>query len=649
MKAHKKDIKACEARTPITWRKVVVIFALMIFAYSSAINGGFIWDDDSYVTNNFALCTSQGFSDIWLKIGTTPQYYPLVFTIFWTAYHLWGLNPLGYHLVNVVLHFVSALLVWLVLLHLQIPGAFWAASIFALHPVHVESVAWITELKNVLSGVFYLLSFLFYFKFLESEERHKKSGIHLWWRYGVSLFFFLCALLSKTVTATLPAAILLVLWWKKGRFPWREMGRLFLFFILAVWFGKLTVGIEKSGVGAMGEEWDFSFVERILIAGSVIWFYFAKLIWPHPLIFTYPRWDINAGVWWQYFFPIAVVGVLFGLWRLRKAVGRGPLTAALFFIGTLFPALGFFNVYPMRFSYVADHFQYLASLGIITLFSAAVHHGLKKKGWLFPRPQEYAILGVILFTFSVLIWRQGWAYQNVFTIFTDVINKNPTSWMAYNNRGVEFLNRNLLDQAFVDFHKAIEIKPDYTEAYHNLGLVYAAKKDYEQALANFNWALRSNPRFFMGYANRGLAYTEMGKRDLAILDYNRALKINPMFELGYIRRGTFYAREKKYDLALADFNRAVKINPYYVDAYVNRGQIYLQQKAWDLALREYNKALAVWPQSPDAHFWRSQIFEARGDFQKAYDDLTTAQRFGYPVLEKDIQRVTARLVEVLGD
>ena len=278
-----------------------LLLLITLIAYIPAIQGGFVWDDNRYLTENQTLKSLQGLKKIWVNPNSTPQYYPLVFSTFWLEYRLWGLRPTGYHLVNVLLHALSTLLLYRLLLYLNLPGAWLAAAVFALHPVQVESVAWVTERKNVLSGFFYFASAFCLFRFFGiAGEKKEKSG--LWW-YCAGLLLFACALLSKTVTCTLPAAMLLVLWWKKDRLKGREVAALAPFFALGLLMGLATVWLEQQQVGAIGSEWNSSLGERFLIAGRALWFYLGKLVWPAELIFNYPRWQVDASVWWQYIYP----------------------------------------------------------------------------------------------------------------------------------------------------------------------------------------------------------------------------------------------------------------------------------------------------------------------------------------------------------
>ena len=408
-------------------------------------------------------------------------------------YQFWGLDPLGYHVDNVLLHTINAIILWRVLIFLGIPAAWLVSAIFALHPVHVESVAWITERKNVLSGFFYLLSLFTFLRFyfpgqlvFPSENPIKNRSSVL---YGVSLFFFVCALLSKTVTCTLPAVIFLLFWWKQNHIHLKIVQLMAPFFVIGLGFATLTRWLEKVNVGALGSEWDFSFWDRFLIAGQALWFYIGKLIWPFPIIFTYPRWNIDDSVWWQYLYPATFLLLILILWALRNKIGRGPLTAILFFSGSLFPALGFFNIYPMRFSFVADHFQYLASIGILLVIVGGITR-LTKKGAL-------ASSILLLLFLGYLTWEQVPVYKNVFTLWSDTVQKNPNAWMAHYNLGNLFIAEQKTEEAIAQYREAIRIKPDFVDVYNNWGIALLKEGKNKEAITRFRKALELKP----GYAD----------------------------------------------------------------------------------------------------------------------------------------------------
>ena len=332
-------------RNRIFWLWLPALLLATLLAYRPVWHGGLLWDDNAHITAP-DLRGIQGLPRIWFDLGATQQYYPVVHTAFWILYSLWGEQTLAYHLTNILLHVLSAFLLALILRRLSVPGAWLAAMIFALHPVQVESVAWISELKNTLSGAFYLGAALSYLCFAESRRRRF---------YAAGLFLFAMALLSKSVTATLPAGLLILFWWQRRILNLRrDVLPLVPFFALGIAGGLLTVWVERTLIGAEGAEFNFNLIERCLIAGRAIWFYLAKLVWPVHLVFQYPRWQIDSGAVWQYLYPLGAMLLLAGLWKVRKR-SRAPLAAMVFYCVTLFPALGFFNVYPFVFSFVADH------------------------------------------------------------------------------------------------------------------------------------------------------------------------------------------------------------------------------------------------------------------------------------------------------
>src|ERR1700736_1535066 len=402
------------------WFLALALFVVTMIAYSPAWNGQPIWDDDAHLTSP-ELRSLPGLTQIWTQLGSTQQYYPLVHTIFWIEHRLWGDAPIFYHLVNVFLHVASALLLFKILADLRIPGAWVAAAIFALHPVQVESVAWISELKNTLSGVFFLSTILVYLRF--DQTRNGRA-------YFVALGLFGLGLLSKSVIAILPAAILVVLWWKRGRLSLKSDVRpLIPFFAIGMSGGLLTAWVEHHFIGAEGSIFNFSLLERTLIAGRAFWFYLSKLFWPATLTFIYPRWNLNSSVWWQYLFPLVAGLALVVLWAVRRK-SRGPLASVLIFIAILFPVLGFLNVYPFIFSFVADHLQYLASMAVITLVAAGVTLLLDR--WQ-DRHRVLAPLvpAALVSALALLTWRQSHLYADPVTLYQATLSDNPDCWLAH--------------------------------------------------------------------------------------------------------------------------------------------------------------------------------------------------------------------------
>ncbi len=385
-------------------RNVYILAAMLVIAvflaYWPAIHGAFVWDDDDYVSKNELLTAPDGLHRIWFSLDSPSQYFPLVYTTFRMEYAMWGLETTGYHVVNILLHLANAFLVYLVLRRLSIKGAWLAAAIFALHPVHLESVAWITERKNVLSTLFYLLTVLSWMRFRDKAE---------WKYYGLSLVLSALALFAKTTACTIPAALLLVSWIRRERIGMREFALMVPFVAFGIGMGLTSIWWERNRQGTMGAEFDLTIAERLLVAGRALWFYLGKLVWPARLTFSYPGWIIDPLQPLQYLWLAGCAIVAGVLWWFRRTVGRGPIAAGAFFVASLVPMLGFFSLYTFRYSFVADHYQYMASIGPIALLAA----GLMKFGERMKAQQvvRYILPGLILVTLGTLTWTQAHAYQ----------------------------------------------------------------------------------------------------------------------------------------------------------------------------------------------------------------------------------------------
>lgn len=608
VKNPQKNLKAESTATRPDW--TILLGALVIIigafvAYFPAIRAGFIWDDPDYVVNNQLLRSFDGLVRIWTAPTELPQWYPLVHTTFWIEYHLWQLWPMGYHIDNVILHIGSALLLWRLLRKLEVPGAWLAGAIFALHPVHVESVAWITERKNVLSCFLYLLSLATYLKWdaLRADPQ-QKPGKKLYW---IAFAFFIAALLSKTVVATLPASIAVILWWKRGTLRRRDISPLVPMLLVGAGMGLLTAYLEVHHVGAQSDrivELNLSLLERTLIAGRAVWFYAAKLVWPWPLMFIYVQWKpISPAIVWQWIFPIGVAGVLGILFSMRQKITRGPLAAFMIFCGTLFPALGFFNVYPMRFSYVADHFQYHASMAMIALLAAIL--------WRYGR----AYASVVLLPLAIITLIRTPVYHDAETLWRHTLAQNPNSWIVRINLGELLIkradetgNKELLDQAIEQYEAGVRVAPHIHETHANLGSALAKRGVLDRAMSEFEAALAINPSFVPAMVGIAQIHQRQQRPDLAITGYQKALQIDPRSASANYGMGRLL--EQRGDLAEAamHYRLAVTAAPEDFDSRYNLGTVLLQ-------LRQF----------PEAAYNLQEAARLRGDSAPAWTNLGWAQ------------------------
>ena len=461
---------------------VVGLFAaLALVAWWPVASCGFVWDDDDYVTQNPVLRTWAGLWQIWAEPRSLPQYYPLVHTSFWLEYRLFGLSPLGYHVDNVLLHTFAAWLVFRLCRQLALPLALLPALWFLVHPVHVESVAWVTERKNVLSLVCALLAASCWLRWHDGGTRRD---------LGLGSAWFLGALLAKTVTATLPAALLVVLWWRDGRITRRALLGAVPWLCAGAVLAWLTVHLEAEHVRASDPRFALHGAERLLVAGRAVWFYLGCLAWPVGLCFQYPRWPLDVGDALQWVWPAAVIAVLAAAFALRGRLGRGPLAVSLLFCGTLVPALGFFDVFPFRYSFVADHFQYHASVFVLVGASACAAPWLAQR---LPRAASLALLGLLLAANVALCWQQLRSYRDLDSLWTHTLAQNPRSSLALINLGGAANMRGDPRTAKELSERALEVDPTSHEAWNNLGTIAHSAGDRVTARACYEKALLHKP------------------------------------------------------------------------------------------------------------------------------------------------------------
>jgi tetratricopeptide (TPR) repeat protein len=583
----------------------ILVFLATLIAYLPSLSGDFIWNDSDYVTAP-VLRSVRGLARIWTDIGATQQYYPLLHSAFWMQHRLFGDHTLGYHVVTLLLHAGSALLFARVLRHLidgstakggvpapSYPGAEWlAALLFALHPAHVESVAWITEQKNTLSLAFYLSAALAYLRY--DEERRPRA-------YCLALMLFALSLLCKTVTATLPAALLVAFWWERGRLDWRrDVLPLVPWFALGAAAGLFSSWVEKTYVGAQGADFNLPFIARLLVAGRATWFYAATLAWPFNLNFIYPRWSVDDTVWWQWLFPLGLVAVGAALWSIRRRT-RGPLAAFLFFVGSLFPALGIVNLYGARYSWVWDHWQYLPDLGLLALagigLTACWRMWESRPSWL--GPILVAAMGVFL---GALSWSHCMMFHDNETLYLTTIERNPGSWMAHNNLGLAWSKIPArLDDAIAQYQEALRLKPDIAETHTNLGSAWSSTPGRENdAIAQFEEALRLDPKYADAHFYLANALVAMGRVPEAIQHYEASLRSDPTLAEASNNLGMILCRMGQPQEGIRRIEEAIRMQPDFVQAHFARGAALLQTGRRDEAISEFQRVLALHPDFPPA-------------------------------------------------
>lgn len=635
-----------------SWFWALLLAASVFVAYSQVFGAGYIWDDESHLTRNLCVIGPFGLKEIW----TTAQavYYPLVLTTFWTLHRFVGLNPFPYHFLNVVLHAASAVLLWRVLQLLRVRGAWLGAALWGLHPVMVQSVAWVTELKNTQSCVFYLLSALWFLKWQDRRTEvatsdltsNRSKAIHFPGPLVLSLICFVLATLSKPSVVMLPIVLALCIWWMRGRIRLRDLFSLIPFVLISALASAWTIWEQRFHAHAIGPEWDQTLPERLIIAGKAIWFYAGKLLWPHPLIFIYPRWEIDSSNVVAYLPFLAALAALLVLWFIHANWGRALFFAAAYYVVSLFPVLGFFTVFFFRYSFVSDHFQYLASMGPLALagagittvisrvcstprISASDTNGLQSlaKDVVGSRVRlalTIVVCGIILVSLGFLTWRQTAEYQNLIALYTATLQKNPGCWMAHYNFGIVLSEQGKSDAAIDHYRRAVELRPDYAEAHYNLGRLLVEKGHLEDAIAHYEKAAAINPRDAEAQNNLGVTLFGIGRADEAIAHYQKAIQMQPDYAEASCNLANALIAKGDLDGAIARYTVCLAAVPDQEEARYNLAGALLRRGRIDDAIIQYQKVLEVHPDSADAHANLGSAWLAKRRFHDAITEYKKA-------------------------
>ena len=634
------------------WFWALLLIAFVFIAYAQVFRADFIWDDESHLTQNPCVIGPLGLKEIW----TTAQavYYPLVLTTFWTLHKFVGLNPFPYHLLNVLLHAASAVLLWRILQLLKIRGAWLGAALWALHPVMVQSVAWITELKNTQSCLFYLLSILCFLRWWNGSDRAVTSTFQLE-RSGescsflglvLSLVFFVLATLSKPSVVMLPFVLALCIWWMRGKLRWRDMLTLTPFALISALASAWTIWEQKFHARAIGPDWAQTFSERLIIAGKAIWFYLGKLVWPHPLIFIYPRWNVDPSRGVAYLPLVAAFSVLVVLLLIHAKWSRALFFAAAYYVASLFPVLGFFTVFFFRYSFVSDHFQYLASMGPLALAGAGIAtvvgrlcetrrelasdtDALQHLGSSFAVSKWKVVLrvclcGSLLLSLGFLTWRQTAEYHNLFALYTATLQKNPGCWMAHYNLGIVLSGQGEADQAIDHYKRAVALRPDYAEAHYNLGRLLVEQGQLDEAIVHYERAAAINPADAEAQNNLGVTLFGMGRADDAIAHYQKALEIRSDYAEASCNLASALIAKGDFDGAIARYTACLTAVPDQEEARYNLASALLRKGRTGEAIVQYQKVLQVHPESADAHANLGSAWLAKGRVRDAMAEYTKA-------------------------
>lgn len=580
----------------------LALFLLTLLVYSPVRDAGFIWDDDVMLTGNRQVQSPDGLKAIWFSTELA-DYFPLTSTALWLQWRLWGPDPLGYHVVNVLLHATAALLWWRVFARLRLPGAWFAAALFALHPVNVESVAWITEIKNTLAMVFLALTA---WAFVRWDEKPASIG----W-YALALLAFAGSLLSKTAVVPVPVVMLAYVWWRHGRISRRDAAATVPFFAAAAVLAVVTLWFhEHRALGGMVVR-DDGALARVAGAGWAVWFYLGKLLVPANLAFVYPRWVIDPGNPLVYLPLLALIGLLFGVWRMRGRIGRGPLFAVLWFVVLLLPVLGFVNISYMRHSFVADRWQYFA---LVVPIAALVAVAATK---ITSRLARVAAAAGLLIVAGGLTARQAETYDSVDTLWRATLARNPDAAVAHSEVGNGFLERGQTDQAIEHYEAALRVQPDYGLAHHNYGCALLRKGRTAEAVERFRLAIRHHPALQPAYLYLGRTLLQEGATDEAASHLERAVALQPDLAEARYHLASARLQQGRLDDAVAQFRAAVAHDPGSAQAHNDLGVALIQTGNAPEAREHFGRAVELAPDFSSARNNLARMLQQEGRFADA--------------------------------
>ncbi len=663
------------ARTVRPQRQVLLAAAILVIAflaYIPALHGGFLWDDYAFLKNNWLIHTSDGLRRFWFTTQAE-DYFPLTSSMLWIEWRIWGDHAAGYHVINVLLHAIAAVLVWRVLRRLAVPGAWLAGVLFAVHPVAVASAAWVTERKNTLPMALYLLSLLAWLRFDAAGSHHDgTTGTAKGNRYYLlSLGLFLLALLAKTSIVMLPVVLLMCAWWRRGRIARKDILRSLPFFALALALGLVTVWFQQHNVIRHQIVHPEGWASRVAATGWIAGFYLFKALVPVGLCAVYPRWNVNPASPVAYL-PLALIALGFALlWMRRRSWGRAPLFAMGYFVVMLLPVLGFADMSFMKFSLVADHFQYAALIGVCAFAAAILARAVLAAGWR-GRAGTFAVAACVV-ALAVSTWHRARLYADEQLLWRDEIAREVNPWLAWNNLGnvcfregnmdaaLECIRRSTLlnsryavawlnlgrmnavsgnaGEALKDYSKAIELMPDYASAYNGRGNVQFHAGKYDLALEDYEKAIEFDPYFADAYNDRGNVRVKQGQIADAIRDFDEAVALNPDFAAAYSDRAGAYVRIQEFQQALSDSNRAIALEPNDADFFNNRGVVHEDLKQHELALSDFDRAISLRPNLVNAYISRAIVHYELKDFDKAWKDVAMARQLGGAVQPEFLEQL----------
>jgi tetratricopeptide (TPR) repeat protein len=613
---------------------IALIAGIVLIIYWPAIHGDFILDDDLLLTDNSLIKAPDGLTHIWFT-SEAIDYWPVTNSSFWFQWRLWGMNPTGYHITNLVLHIADSLLIWLLLKRLLIPGGFLAALLFAVHPVNVESVAWIAQHKNLLSLLFFLLSLLCYLKSqssaatrLEKRPRRLPDAVDLcpfpWSRwYFLSLLAFTLAMLSKGSVAILPLVLLLIIWWQRDQICRSDLWQTAPFFAVAILLTLVNIWFQTHGADTATRS--VTFAQRLAGAGASLWFYLFKAFLPLNLVFVYPQWNIDVAnpLWWLPFAAVVAVTVVLirAAYSSKNSWSRNLLFAWVFFCVALLPVLGFVDVGYMKHSLVADHYQHIALIGMVAWFAAAATTWYRHSPTTVKTILQICAASAVA-ALALLSWRQTQFYASSITLYETTLQQNPSSWLIQTNLSVDLADVDRTQEAINHAQEALRLKPDYAEAHTALGVALAKQGKTDQAIEEYRTALQLNPDFAEAASNLGAALGGKGQMSQAIEYLQRAVQLKPHFFEAHRNLARALAAVGQLPEAQAQLQAAVQLRPDDVDCVINLGSIAHALRDNEEALSYYQQAVQMKPNLAEGYIRLALIYS---ELNRSVDAIAAAE------------------------
>ncbi|MGI9228762.1 MAG: tetratricopeptide repeat protein [Gammaproteobacteria bacterium] len=614
----------------------LALLLMVLVSFWPAFSAGFVWDDNVFIVKEPRVSTLTGLADIWLRpLGNAEfHYWPILYTSFWLDYQLWGFNPAGFHATNLLLHGANTVLLWRLLLRMNIPGAWLIAAVFALHPLRAEAVVWVIARKDLLATLFYLLAAGCWLRYRERPETATYLALLAWYVAGM---------LSKSVAITLPVVLLVWVWWQRGRIVGRDLAQITPLLLLG-----LAVGIYDMNLfnAQAVHDFNYSVAERLIIAGKAVWFYVGKLLWPHPLMFHYPHWDVSPANPLNWLGLLAALTLVAGLWLARHRIGRGPLAGILFFTITILPVLGLVSFGYMKFSFVADRYLYLPGIGLMSVLIAAAvtawqrlskHHSPLEGASKQAKPSlvgGQALVIILLTTYGTLTFQRAYVYENDIVLFRHIIATNPDAPEAWFNLGTVMMAQKQEQEAAIEaFREAIKQDPTIAKVYINLGSVLMKLERNEEAETAFRRAIELEPKDFtqesmplrarheatMAHLNLSNVLLDLKRPQDAETSLRNALALEPDDAIAQQSLASLLHQQGRNQEAMTLLRKLTQTTEPTITIYLLMGEVATALGRTELAARYFQQATTLKPEGASALAQQAAVHFKAGYYEKALE------------------------------